>query len=131
MTEFISFFSQNKAFLLVIMAIAGILVGRIWSNKSNWGEITDPNLIIRQGKFYEVVNLYIPKDWTEDWIADSIICFKSSHRSFFVKYTRKIYVLADHIRFTDDGPFVGSYYQAVSRKTTTGLIVMKPVNMPT
>src|SRR3981081_1936241 len=110
MKELISFFGQNKWFIIIIIAIVGILVGRIWSNNLNWGEITDPQLIIKKGKYYKVVNLYLPKIWTEDWILGSIICLKSYHRRFFVKYNKEIYVSGDRIRFSDGDPGVGQLY---------------------
>lgn len=130
MKEFISFLGQNKGFVIIIIAIVCILAGRIWSNNLNWGEITDPQLIIRKGEYYRVINLYIPKEWTEDWIVGSIICLESYHRRFFVRYRKEIYVSGDRMRFTDDGPGVGLFYQAVSTKRANGSIVMKHVKKP-
>ena len=130
MKELMSFFSQNRGFIIIIIAIVGLLIGRIWSNNLNWGEITDPQLIIKKGKYYKVINLYIPKIWTEEWIVGSIICLKSYHRRFFVGYSKEIYVSGDRIRFSDDGPGIGLFYQAIFPKTTNGMIVMKPVKMP-
>ena len=130
MKELISFFSQNKWFIIIIVAIVGILVGRIWSNSLNWGEITDPQLIIKKGKYYKVINLYVPKIWTEDWILGSIICLKSYHRRFFVSYDKEIYVSGDRIRFTDGDPGIGQVYQAIFPKTRNGSIVMKPAKIP-
>jgi len=127
MTQLMSFFSQNIWFIIAVIAIACILFGRIWSNILNWGEITDPQLIIRNGKNYKVINLYLPKSWTEDWVVGSIICLEGYHRRFFFKYRKEIYVSGDRIRFTDDGPGIGLFYQAVFPKTTNGSIVMKPV----
>ena len=130
MKEFISFFSQNKGFVIISIAIVCILSGRIWSNMLNWGEITDPQLIIKKGKYYKVINLYVPKTWTEDWIVGSIICLKAYHRRFFFKYSRDIYVSGDRVMFTDDGPNIGLVYEAVFPKTKNGSIVMKLVKMP-
>ena len=130
MKELMSFFSQNRGFIIIIIAIVGLLIGRIWSNNLNWGEITDPQLIIKKGKYYKVINLYIPKIWTEEWIVGSIICLKSYHRRFFVSYSKEIYISGDRIRFSDDGPGIGLFYQAIFPKTTNGMIVMKPVKMP-
>ena len=129
MKDFISFFNQNKGFIIVIIAIMCILIGRIWSNMLNWGEITEPHLLIKKGKHYKLVNMYLPKSWTEDWIVGSVVCLKCNYRRFFVKYTRKIYVSGDRIRFADGGPEVGLYYQATFLKTTNGSIVMKPVDL--
>jgi hypothetical protein len=130
MNQLMSFFSQNMWFIIAVIAVACILFGRIWSNFLNWGEITDPQLIIRNGKHYKVINLYLPKSWTEGWVVGSIICLEGYHRRFFVKYRKEIYVSGDRIRFTDDGPGIGSLYQAIFPKTTNGSIVMKPVKMP-
>jgi len=130
MKDFLFFFHQNAWLVITIVAITCILAGRIWSNYLNWGEITDPQLIIRKGKYYKVVNLYLPKSWTEDWIVESIVCLKCYHRRFFVKYSKEIYVSGDRIRFSDDGPGIGSYYQAIFPRTSNGLIVMKPVKKP-
>jgi len=130
MKEFTSFFSQNSGFIIAIIAVACILFGRIWSDILNWGEITEPQLIIKKGKYYKVINLYLPKDWTEDWVVGSIICLESYHRRFFIRYRREIYVSGDKIRFSDDGPAIGLYYQAIFPKSTNGSIVMKPLKMP-
>jgi hypothetical protein len=130
MKDLMSFFSQNIWFVIIIIAIACILLGRIWSNNLNWGEITDPQLIIKKGKYYKVINLYLPKSWTEDWIVSSIICLESYHRRFFFNYSREIYVSGDRIRFTDDGPGIGLFYEAIVTNRTTGSIVMKPIKMP-
>jgi hypothetical protein len=126
-----SFFSQHEWLIIIIVGFACILVGRIWSNHLNWGEITDPQLIIKNGKYYKLVDLYLPKIWTEDWIVDSVICLKSNNRRFFVKYSRTIYVSGDRIRFADGEPEIGLYYQASFTKTTSGSIVMKPVELDT
>jgi hypothetical protein len=131
MKESMSFVSENIGFIIAIIAIACILFGRVWSNILNWGEITDPQLVIKKGKYYKVINLYLPKNWTEDWVVGSIICLEGNHRKFFVKYRKEIYVSGDRIRFSDDGPAIGLFYQAIFPKTANGSIVMKPVNMPT
>ncbi|HYM92628.1 MAG TPA: hypothetical protein VET23_00685 [Chitinophagaceae bacterium] len=128
MKEFISFFKENIWLVLLIVAIACIILGRIWSNNLNWGDITDPKLIMKKGKNYKVINLYLGKGWTEDWVAGSIICFKFYHHRFFVKYSKEIYVSGDKIRFDDDGPVVGKVYKAVFPKSLYGLIVMKPAS---
>jgi hypothetical protein len=130
MKDLMKFASQNIWFIIIVIAIACILFGRIWSDNLNRGAITDPQLIIRKGKYYKVINTYMPVKWTEDWIAGSIICLKSYHRRFFVKYSRDIYVSGDRIRFTDDGPHIGLFYQAIATKKATGSIVMKPAKMP-
>jgi hypothetical protein len=130
MKEIISFLNQNLGFIITIIAVICILIGRIWSDNLNRGEITEPQLIIKKGKYYKVINTYVPKSWTEDWILGSIICLESYHSRFFVKYTREIYVSGDRIRFTDDGPGVGLYYQAIATKKASGSVIMKPVKMP-
>ncbi len=130
MKELMSFFSQNSGFIIAIIAIACILFGRIWSNILNWGEVTDPQLIIRNGKYYKVINLYLPKTWTDDWVVGSIICLECYHRRFFVKYRKEIYISGDRIRFSDDGPGIGLFYQAIFSKSSSGSIVMKPVKKP-
>ena len=128
MKDFISFFNQNKGFIIVIIAIMCILIGRIWSNWLNWGEITEPHLLIKKGKHYKLVNMYLPKSWTEDWIVGSIICLKSYRRIFFFKFSRDIYVSGDRIRFADeDGPSIGLHYQAMFSSIASGSILMKPV----
>jgi len=129
MKEFTSFFSENTGFIIVIIAVGCVLFGRIWSNILNWGEITDPQLIIKNGKSYKVINLYLPKGWTEGWEVGSIICFESFQRRFFIKYRREIYVSGDRIRFADDGPGIGSFYKAFYSNTSIGSIVMRPVKM--
>src|SRR5258706_9595608 len=129
MKDFMTFVSHNIWFIIVIVAVACVLFGRIWSDHLNRGGITDPQLIIREDKYYKVINTYTPKTWTEDWIVGSIICLQSYHRRFFVKYNRDIYVSGDRIRFTDNGPGIGLFYQATIKKAT-GSIVMKQVKMP-
>ncbi len=130
MKELMSFFSQNTGFIIAIITVTAILFGRIWSNILNWGKITDPQLIIKNGKYYKVTNLYLPKGWTEGWDVGSIICFESFHRKFFVKYHKEIYVSGDRIRFTDDGPGIGLLYKASYSNASSGSIVMKPIKMP-
>ena len=130
MKDLMTFINQNIWFIIIIIAIAAIMFGRIWSDNLNRGGITDPQLIIRKGEYYKVINTYVPKSWTEDWIVGSIICMESYNHRFFVKYRREIYVSGDRIRFTDDGPGIGLFYQAVITKKATGSIVMKPVKMP-
>ena len=130
MKDLIFFFNQNKGFIIIIIAIVCVLIGRIWSNNLNWGEITEPHLLIKKGRYYKLINLYLPKSWTEDWIVDSIICLESYHRKFFIKYIRHIYVSGDRIRFADDGPDIGVFYQATVNKKAISSIVMKPVKKP-
>jgi hypothetical protein len=131
MKELMSFLNQHTGLIIIIIAIACILIGRVWSDILNWGEITDPRVIIKNGKEYKLLNLYIQKSWTEDWIVDSIVCLESQHRSFFAKKTKEIYVSGDKIRFSGaDGPCIGLLYQAVFPKTTNGSIELKPVKMP-
>jgi hypothetical protein len=130
MKDLIAFVHQNTWFVIFIVAVACVLSGRIWSDKINRGEITDPQLIIRKGKSYKIINTYVPGTWTEDWIVGSIICLKSYDKRFFVRFSRNRYVSGDRIRFTDNGPVIGSFYQAIATKKTTGTIVMKPVKAP-
>src|SRR6266498_1657783 len=99
--KLISFFSQNIGFIILIIAVACILFGRIWSNILNLGRITDPQVILRQGKNYKVTNLYLPKGWTEGWAVGSIVCLECIQRRFFVRYRKEIYVSGDRIRFID------------------------------
>src|SRR6478672_4928340 len=120
MKEVLSFFSQNGGLVISTVAITCILLGRIWSNFLNWGGITDPQLRIKKGKEYKVINLYLPKGWTEGWEVGSIICFESYHRRVFMKYRREIYVSGDRIRFTDDVPNIGSFYKATFSNTSSG-----------
>ena len=112
---------------MAIVGVTCILVGRTWSNFLNWGEITDPQLLIRKGKEYKVINLYLPKAWTEGWEESSIICLESYHRILFFKYRSEIYVSGDRIRFTDDGPQIGSLYRASFPGTSSGAIVMNQI----
>ena len=128
--KIISFLSQNIGFVILIIAVACILLGRIWSNLLNWGEITDPQAIIKGGQDYRVINLYLPKGWTEGWEVGSIVCFESSQRRFFSKYPREVYVSGDRIRFTDDGPSIGSTYKASFTYASSGAILMTHVKKP-
>ena len=130
MKELFSFFSENTGFIIVIIAIACILFGRVWSNILNWGEITDPQLIIKKGKRYRVVNFYLPKAWTDDWVVGSIICLESYNRKLFIKYRKEIYVSGDRIRFADDGPGIGRFYEATFSNSSTSSIVMNPAKLP-
>lgn len=130
MKELMSFFGQNTVFIISIVALACILVGRVWSNFLNWGEITDPQLLIKKDKYYKVINLYLPKGWTEGWEVGSIVCFEIQHQICFVKYRKEIYVSGDRIRFTDDGPGIGVWYKASLSNASGGSIVMKPVKLP-
>ncbi len=131
MKDFLYFIRENMWLVLIVVAIAFVMIGRVWSNSLNWGDITDPKLIMKKGKNYKVINLYLGKGWTEDWVAGSIICFKFYHHRFFVKHSKDIYVSGDKIRFEDeDGPIVGKVYKAVFPKSLHGIIVMKPVTLP-
>ena len=130
MKELISFCNQHMWLITFIIATACVLAGRIWSDSLNWGEITDPQSILRKGKCYKVINMYIPKEWTEDWIVDSIICLENRHHGFFKRNTKIIYVSGDRIRFSGDGPGIGSFYEAMTSKRANGIIVMKPVDKP-
>jgi hypothetical protein len=129
--KLMSFFSQNIVFIIVIIAVACILFGRIWSNILNWGAITDPHSIIRKGEDYTVINLYLPKAWTEGWEVGSIVCLEGPRRKFFSKNTREIYVSGDRIRFTDEGPSIGATYKASYTYASSGSIVMTQVQKPT
>jgi hypothetical protein len=130
MKESMSFFSQNTWFIIAVIAVACVLLGRIWSNILNWGEITDPQLILKKGEHYKVINLYLPKGWTEGWEVGSIICFESQHKRFFFKKRKEIYVSGDRIRFSDEGPGIGSFYQAIFSNSAAGSILMKEVKKP-
>ena len=130
MKDLITFFSQHVGLIIIVIAVACILLGRIWSDLLNRGEITAPELVIKKGKYYKVINTYVPTAWTEDWIVGSVICLKSYRKKFFANYTKDIYVSGDRIRFTDNGPGIGLFYQAVATKKATGSIVMKPVKIP-
>jgi len=130
MKEFASFWSQHTGFMILIIALACILFGRIWSNMLNWGTISEPQSVIRGGKQYKVINLYLPKGWTEGWEVGSIICFESFSRWFFVKYRKEIYVSGDRIRFAnEDGPGIGLLYKASYSNKSTGSILMSPVRI--
>jgi len=131
MKEFVLFFSQHTGLIILIIAIACTLFGRIWSNMLHWGTITEPHSLIRSGSHYKVINIYLPNGWTEGWEVGSIICFESFDRHFFVKKRKEIYVAGDRIRFTnEEGPGIGSFYTASYSNKSTGSIVMKPVKMP-
>jgi len=123
-----SFFSENLLFIIAIIAAGCILIGRIWSNFLNWGEITDPQQIIKKGEEYRVVNLYLPKGWTEGWELGSIVCLECFHHRFFSKKRREIYVSGDRMRFTDEGPVIGSFYKASFTHASSGSIVMTHIN---
>ena len=127
--KMISFLNQNLGFVILIIAIACILFGRIWSNILNWGKITDAQTIIKGGRDYTVVNLYIPKGWTDGWEVGSIVCLECSH-GLFSKNSREIYVSGDRIRFTDDGPTIGSTYKASFTYASSGSIVMTNIEKP-
>jgi len=129
--KLMSFFSQNIFFIITIIAVAGVLVGRIWSNFLNWGQITDPQVIIKNGQNYRIINLYFPKGWTEGWEVSSIICLESFQRRFFIKSWKEIYISGDRIRFTDDdGPTIGSFYKASFTHASSGSIVMTHIKTP-
>ncbi len=128
--KLISFFSQNIGFIILIIAVACILFGRIWSNILNLGRITDPQVILRQGKNYKVTNLYLPKGWTEGWAVGSIVCLECIQRRFFVRYRKEIYVSGDRIRFIDDGPAIGSFYKASFTNSSSGSIIMIQITKP-
>ena len=128
MRDFSSFFGQHTGFMILIMAIACILFGRLWSNRLNWGTITEPQSVIRSGKNYKVINCYLPKGWTEGWEIGSVICFETFERHFFKTYRREIYVSGDRIRFAnEDGPAIGSIYKASYSNKSTGLVVMQRI----
>jgi hypothetical protein len=84
---------------------------------------------MRKGKYYKVINTYVPTRWTEDWIVGSIICLKAYNRKLFISYSRDIYVSGDRVRFTDGGPVAGSLYQVMTTKKSTGTVVMAPVKI--
>jgi len=123
-----SFFNQNTGFIIAVIAVTCFFLGRVWSNFLNWGAITDPQLLVRKGKSYKVINLYLPKGWTEGWEVGSIICFETYDRIFFIKFRSEIYVSCDRIRFTDDGPQIGAFYRATFPGTSSGAIVMHHIS---
>ena len=126
-----SFFSQNIVFITIVIAIGCILIGRIWSNFLNWGKITDPQMMIRNGQNYRLVNLYFPKGWTEGWEVGNIICFETFQRRFFMQSKREIYISGDRIRFTnEEGPVIGSYYKATFTHASSGSILMTYIKKP-
>ena len=128
MRELISFFNQHTALVIIIVAMACVLFGRIWSNILNWGTITEPHSMIRSGRSYKVINLYLPKGWTDSWEVGSIICLETFRRGFFKEHRKEIYVSGDRIRFAEeDGPGIGRSYKASFSNKSTGSIVMKPI----
>ena len=131
MKELLSFFDQHTVFVIIIIAVACVLFGRIWSNMLNWGTVTEPHSLIRSGRNYKVINLYLPKSWTDSWEVGSIVCLESFHRRFFKEYRKEIYVSGDRIRFADeDGPGIGRFYKASFSNRSTGSIVMRPIRKP-
>jgi hypothetical protein len=128
--KIISFLSQNIGFVILIVGIACVLFGRIWSNTLNWGTITDPQTLIKAGRDYKVVNLYLPKGWTDGWEIGSIVCLECSRQTIWSKNPREIYVSGDRIRFTDDGPTIGSMYKASFTYASSGSIVMSHIKKP-
>ena len=130
MHDFIIFAAQNQWLVILTIAFACIIGGRVWSDKLNWGEVTEPRLVIKKNKVYKLINVYIGKGWTEDWSIESIVCFKVYNNRFFFKNSKDIYVSGDLIRFDDDEPEVGKTYSAIFPKTTSGRIIMKPVKLP-
>jgi hypothetical protein len=130
MHDFIIFVAQNQWLIAVTIALGCIIGGRIWSDKLNWGEITEPRLIIKKNKIYKVINVYTGKGWTEDWSVESIICLKIYNGHFLFNNSKDIYVSGDLIRFDDEEPEVGKIYRAVFPKSAFGRIVMTPVKFP-
>jgi len=128
--KIISFLSQNIGFVILIVAIACVLFGRIWSNILNWGKITDPQTLIKRGRDYRVINLYLPKGWTDGWEVGSIVCLECSQQTLLSKNPKEIYVSGDRIRFTDDGPSIGSTYKASFTYASSGSIVMSHIKKP-
>jgi hypothetical protein len=128
--KIMSFLSQNPGFVIFMIAIACILFGRIWSNILNWGKITDAQTIIKRGRDYTVVNLYLPKGWTDGWEVGSIVCLECSSPTLFSKSPKEIYVSGDQIRFTEDGPTIGSTYKASFTYASSGSIVMTHIKEP-
>ena len=90
MKDLSSFVNQNMWLVILISSITCIILGRIWSDNLNWGEITEPTLIITNGKKYQILNLYKGVTGAENWNVGSIVCFKSYHHRFFEKYSREI-----------------------------------------
>lgn len=125
-----SFVHQNSFLIILIVALLSIVSGRIWSDKLNRGEITDPDLVMKNGNIYKVVNLYNAKQWTDDWAVGSIICFKIYKQRFIFKNSKEIYVSGDRVRFADDEPDIGKIYKAVFPRSVYGRIVMKPAELP-
>ena len=127
MKDLTAFLHHNMGFVTLIVAIACVLLGRIWSDRLNRGEITDPLLMVRKEHYYKVINTYVPSMWTEDWIVGNIICLKQYHSKLLQEGNRDIYVSGDRVRFTDGGPVIGSMYQVIATKKSTGGVVMKLV----
>jgi len=124
-----NFFNQNMGLVIIIVAIACIMMGRIWSDILNWGAITDPQLLIKNRKNYKVLSIYLPKTWSEGWIVGTIICLESYPTRFFIKYRKNIYVSGDRIRFADEVPNVGLTYEAKITRASSHSILMSPVKI--
>ncbi|HEY2721153.1 MAG TPA: hypothetical protein VGI82_05490 [Chitinophagaceae bacterium] len=122
------FLHHNIVFIIIVIAIACVLAGRIWSNFLHWGKIADPHMLIRNGHNYKLINIYNPKGWTEGWEVGSIICFESDNKRFFIGAKKEIYISGDQIRFTDEnGPLIGSVYEAAYTHASSGMIRMNLV----
>jgi len=128
--KLLSFLSENLGFLIIIVFIAGILLGRVWSNLLNWGEVTDPHSVIREGRNYRLNNVYLPKGWTEGWEVGSILCLECSHSKSIISFRKEIYVAGDRIRFSDEGPKIGALYKASYTRASSGSIVMTEIEKP-
>ncbi len=129
MNAFFRFFNQHPGLMIAIVAIACILIGRIWSDILNWGAITDPQVLIKNSKTYKVLSIYMPKTWSEGWVVGTIICIESYPRRFFIKYRKDIYVSGDRIRFADEGPNIGLTYEAKITLASSHSILMTPVKI--
>jgi len=127
MNAFFSFFNQNRGLMIVIIAIACILIGRIWSDILNWGAITDPQKMIKNGGKYKVLSVYLPSTWSEGWVIGTIICLESYQSRFFIKYKKDIYLSGDRIRFGNEGPNIGLTYEAKITHASSHSILMTPV----
>jgi hypothetical protein len=122
-----NFIDQNRGLVITIIAIAGILIGRIWSDTLNWGAISEPDMLIKNGQTYKVLSVYLPTKWSEGWIVGTIICLEGYQSRFFIKYKKDIYISGDRVRFADEGPNVGSMYKAKITRSMSHSILMTPV----
>ena len=122
-----NFIQQYQGLVITIVAIACILIGRIWSDTLNWGAITDADQLIKNGRNYKVLSVYLPTKWSEGWVVGTIICLESYPSRFFIKYKKDIYISGDRVRFADEGPTIGLTYKAKITRAMSHSILMTPV----